>query len=1039
MKFRRALSLLLCAVMAILVATSAPSAVTASLTAVAEEAVNVMVRSAPLERASEVRSGMVRVRLLSLGQPSSLTVTAAGNIAVSGAASLSLTDGESAQVAFSAATGALTLTHQGQTYAMGQELLFRRRQTSGVSGVKIAQARRPGNVYPGDLQLLTQYENGSYTLYVVMHVYLEYYLYGVVPYEMGSSSALEALKAQAVAARTYTLRAMNSNAAKRYDLVDTTADQVYNGSPSTHDRAAQAVDETKGIVLLNDGRLTGTYYTASNGGQTESARNAWGSSGVDYLTVKDDPFDRLNPYSSTRKLTIYADFAHASQNQTLKNLLQSRAGTLWSGAEVTILRIDAVTPHTPKYASPSRLYTKMDFDLTALVDGQTQTATLTFDIFGELESSLGLSINSTKNELWSVTQADGQYLLTVGRYGHGIGMSQRGAQQMANTGYTYDQILGFYYENCVRMQYTFTHTILSPVGEETVTATEAPATISPAAQDQAMVTLVNMEDVLSVRLRAAEDGALLTTLPAGTSVTVLAKGENWTLIRAGRIVGYVRTEHLTFSGTPPTQSSEAPTPVTSWAVVTGSNSLNLRSAASYDAPVQSTIPGGAVLCAFGTENGWVSVQYGTKTGYCAAEYLTMYSTYPGQTSQTGRSAMVKAEAALRATASTGAVTLMTLPKGVQVTVESSDGTWSRVEAGGVVGYVLTAQLDFQSVGVTITPQPTPIGAQEALVNSTASTLNLRSGPGTDYDVLAEIPKGTRIVVTAQEGQWCAVRWGGLSGYVMTKYLSFDLPTTEPVVTPQPTATPVVTPEPTATTTPAPTEAPEALEDSMSTGAYTAWVTAQNAPMRQTAGTEAAIVAYVTWGTSVTVLGQESGWCLIRIGQQTGYVLAEQLACEQPNAPLGQKYVSTQSDSLAMREQPDSSAAIVKWLPRGALVTVLAEQGTWSYVSYGGQEGYCAAQYLSDNAPGPVVLAADTPILDVTLADAPGWTAVVKENDAQEEVLRQWCSLNAPEASAVKSGETVEVLQKGNIWCKVRYEGKEGYCLTEHLTRKAPES
>lgn len=133
-------------------------------------------------------------------------------------------------------------------------------------------------------------------------------------------------------------------------------------------------------------------------------------------------------------------------------------------------------------------------------------------------------------------------MLTVRRYGHGIGMSQRGAQQMANLGYTYDQILGFYYENCVRMQYTFTHTILPPVGDAPVTATEAPATISPAAPNQAMVTLVNVEDVLNVRLTASDNGALLTTLPAGTAVTVLAKGDNWTLIRFGRIVGYVRTE-----------------------------------------------------------------------------------------------------------------------------------------------------------------------------------------------------------------------------------------------------------------------------------------------------------------------------------------------------------------------------------------------------------------------------------------------------------------------------------------------------------------
>lgn len=172
--------------------------------------------------------------------------------------------------------------------------------------------------------------------------------------------------------------------------MDTTADQVYNGSPAERDRAAEAVDATRGIVAMNDGKLTGTYYTASNGGQTESARNAWGSSGVNYLTVKDDPFDRMNPYSSTRKMTIYAAFSHASQNQSLTRLLQAKA------PNATILRIEAVTPHTPKYAAPSRLYTKLDFDVTALVDGETRRLTLTFDIFSELESALNLSINTTK-------------------------------------------------------------------------------------------------------------------------------------------------------------------------------------------------------------------------------------------------------------------------------------------------------------------------------------------------------------------------------------------------------------------------------------------------------------------------------------------------------------------------------------------------------------------------------------------------------------------------------------------------------------------
>lgn len=517
----------------------------------AEETVSIV--AAPLTQSNDApRDGMVRVRLLSLSSnPSSLTVTAVGAMAVSGGKALTLSDGGRVTLSHSSATGEIRLTRGGETFAMGREAVFRRRQMDG--GFRIAQARKPQNTYPGDLRLVSKLESGTYRLYVVAHVYLESYLYGVVPYEMGSSSALEALKAQAVAARTYTLRAMNTNRAKVYDVVDTTADQVYNGSPAARDRSAEAVDATRGIVVTNGGKLAGTYYTASNGGQTESARNAWGSSGVDYLTVKEDPFDRMNPYSSTRKLTIYADFNHASQHQALKRILQAKA------PDATILRIEAVTPHTPKYAAPSRLYTKLDFEVTLVEKGETRRKTLTFDIFSELESALSLSINSTKNELWSVAQNGETFLLTVGRFGHGIGMSQRGAQQMANMGYTYDQILGFYYEACVRTQYTFTHTILAPTGGETVTVPESPAPISPTpaptnppteTADEATADALDTfeawvaQEGTPLRLEASGSADIIETLTRGTRVTVLNQHGDWCFVMSGDLAGYLHAEQL---------------------------------------------------------------------------------------------------------------------------------------------------------------------------------------------------------------------------------------------------------------------------------------------------------------------------------------------------------------------------------------------------------------------------------------------------------------------------------------------------------------
>ena len=432
---RRLVSLFAVIVMTMLLFVSA---------ACAETLEDVIVLSAPLTRSTTLKNGMVRVWLSSLGTPTKLDVTVTGNYSVNGNTAMSLSDGDQVTIQFDAATGRITMTMDGNTYNMGQEMRLRRHQADGESAVSIAQARRPSNLYPGDLQLLAVKKNDEYRLYPIVHVYLENYLYGVVPYEMSSSWPIEALKAQAVAARTYTVRRMDGRVSYDYDLTDTTSDQVYYGHTGNVSNATQAVDATKGIVIMNDGVLSGTYYTASNGGQTESVKNAWGSSGYAYLGVKNDPFDASNTSSIRRKLTVYSDFDHASQNAALSQLLTEAVQEEF-GANAVIETIDSITPHTPKYAAPSRLYTQMDFDVTVLIGNTYADATLSFSIFDELETLLGMNINSsTKNELWTAEKTASGFLITVARWGHGIGMSQRGAQQMAKLGYTYDPILGFY-------------------------------------------------------------------------------------------------------------------------------------------------------------------------------------------------------------------------------------------------------------------------------------------------------------------------------------------------------------------------------------------------------------------------------------------------------------------------------------------------------------------------------------------------------------------------------------------------------------------
>lgn len=158
--------------------------------------------------------------------------------------------------------------------------------------------RIDGLRYRGDLKVF----NHSGALDVVNVVGLQGYLYSVVPREMPSSWPLEALKAQAVAARGYAVRAAR---ASWYDIYDNTHDQVYGGldySSGEDPGSTAAVQGTAGEVLKYGGSVISAYFSSSNGGRTAASVDTWGGP-LPYLASKQDPFD-LNASNPNRKWTV---------------------------------------------------------------------------------------------------------------------------------------------------------------------------------------------------------------------------------------------------------------------------------------------------------------------------------------------------------------------------------------------------------------------------------------------------------------------------------------------------------------------------------------------------------------------------------------------------------------------------------------------------------------------------------------------------------------------------------------------------------------
>jgi stage II sporulation protein D len=169
-------------------------------------------------------------------------------------------------------------------YASGatQMLSSRAPLTFSADNESSAPVRFNDKPYRGRLEV---FANASGGLTVVNVLGLEDYVRGVVPNELspGGYPAIEAQKAQAIAARTYAVRNRDNFAEQGFDLLPTTRSQVYGGLSTEHPLSSRAVDETRGIIATYKGEPINALYTSTCGGRTENAENIFGGEAVPYL------------------------------------------------------------------------------------------------------------------------------------------------------------------------------------------------------------------------------------------------------------------------------------------------------------------------------------------------------------------------------------------------------------------------------------------------------------------------------------------------------------------------------------------------------------------------------------------------------------------------------------------------------------------------------------------------------------------------------------------------------------------------------------
>jgi stage II sporulation protein D len=233
------------------------------------------------------------IRVLLADSQSSVKVTAATDFTVAGGQDTRTIPGGTQAVATPSGNGCLVAAG-GQTWSFAESVTF----SPGSSLLLLANRNQNGYInttnmhYRGSLRVV---RSGS-GLTVVNHVPLEQYLYAVVPREVGSTWPAEALKAQAVAARSFGAQRIGS--AGLFDVYCTTRSQAYGGADGEAAATNAAVDGTRGKVPTWKGKPIGAYYFDTSGGHTENVENIWAGPPVPYLKGVDDPYDTYSPYHS---------------------------------------------------------------------------------------------------------------------------------------------------------------------------------------------------------------------------------------------------------------------------------------------------------------------------------------------------------------------------------------------------------------------------------------------------------------------------------------------------------------------------------------------------------------------------------------------------------------------------------------------------------------------------------------------------------------------------------------------------------------------
>lgn len=293
--------------------------------------------------------------------------------------------------------GRLKITAQGETTIQNSGQLYRRR-------------------YLGTFEILP-FAGG---LHLINHIPTELYLEGVLNAEISTKWHMEVVKAQAVVSRTFALFKREKRLQQPWHLSAGHYDQVYKGTDIADERGKSAIRATYGIVVGYQGDLAQTFYHSNCGGMTEDPGRIW-QTGLPYLNVKSVPYGKSDPRYYWETVIPYWEMG---------KILKKAGSRIGEIEEILI----------SKRTSSERV-----FELTFIGEADAKLSGYAF--------RKAIGYKRIQSLLFDVTRVSDGFRFKGRGNGHGVGLSQWSAKEMAESGYKYHEILYFFYHNIELMRH----------------------------------------------------------------------------------------------------------------------------------------------------------------------------------------------------------------------------------------------------------------------------------------------------------------------------------------------------------------------------------------------------------------------------------------------------------------------------------------------------------------------------------------------------------------------------------------------------------